>query len=100
MSDWKPWYEKMAEIDSAQEREDYLRGVFAPAPMQPSQVAGMAVTAGLANWGVANLLAAFRGRKRRKQQQQQGFQSLQPGWYEMNGIPQYWDGELWWWQNP
>ena len=61
---WQPWWERMAEIDSAAEREAYLKGVFAPAPMTPSQVAGMAVTAGLANWGVSNLIAYFRNRRR------------------------------------
>ena len=55
---WMPWYERMAEMDSAAEREEYLKGVFGPAPMRGSQVAGMALTALLANWGVSNIKKA------------------------------------------
>lgn len=49
---WMPWYERMAEMDSAQEREEYLRGVFGPPPLKAKQVAGMALTALMADWGI------------------------------------------------
>lgn len=49
---WKPWYERMAEIDSAEERADFIRGVFGPPPMSGKQAAGMALTALLVGWGV------------------------------------------------
>jgi hypothetical protein len=52
---WKPWYERMADYDSAEEREEYLKGVFGPPPLKGTQVAGMALTALMANWGVSNL---------------------------------------------
>lgn len=45
---WKPWYERMAEIDSAEARAEFAAGVFgAPTPksMTPSQAAGMALVA-------------------------------------------------------
>ena len=49
---WKPWYERMAEIESAEERAEFARGVFnAPKPMSGTQVAGMALTALMVGWG-------------------------------------------------
>lgn len=56
---WKPWYERMADMDSAEEREEFLKGVFGPAPMKGSQVANMALTTLLVGYGV-------RALKRRK----------------------------------
>lgn len=53
---WKPWYERMVEIDSAQEREEFVRGVFnAPKPMTGKQAAGMALTALMVGWGTYTL---------------------------------------------
>lgn len=43
---WKPWYERMVEMDSAEERSEFVRGVFgAPKPMTGRQAAGMALSA-------------------------------------------------------
>lgn len=53
MSGWRPWYEEMAEMNSAQDRTDYLKGVFAPPQQGPGHYAGMAATAGLISWGVS-----------------------------------------------
>lgn len=52
---WRPWYERMAEIDSAEERADFIRGVFGPPSPSTSKKAGMALTALLAGWGVRQL---------------------------------------------
>ena len=52
---WMPWYERMAEMDSAQEREEYLRGVFGPPPLKGRQVAGIALTAVMAGWGAGQI---------------------------------------------
>lgn len=52
---WKPWYERMAEIDSAEERADFIRGVFGPPPLSGKQAAGMALSALLVGWGVTQL---------------------------------------------
>lgn len=47
---WKPWYERMVEIDSAQERDEFVRGVFSVGgglnggPKKQS-AAGLALTA-------------------------------------------------------
>ena len=63
---WMPWYERMAEMDSAEEREEYLRGVFGPPPLQGKQVAGMALTALMTGWGISQVkkgVAKKRGAK-------------------------------------
>lgn len=52
---WRPWYERMAEIDSAEERADFIRGVFGPPPMKASRAAGMALSALMVGWGVTQL---------------------------------------------
>lgn len=49
---WKPWYERMADMDTAEERDEFLRGVFGPPPMTAKRAAGMAMTALLAGWSV------------------------------------------------
>ena len=50
---WRPWYEEMAEMNSAKEREDFVRGVFGPPALTGKQAAGMALTALLVGWGVS-----------------------------------------------
>lgn len=40
---WKPWYDRVAEMDSAQEREEFIKGVFGtPSPVSGKKLAGMA----------------------------------------------------------
>jgi hypothetical protein len=34
--DWKPWWEKMADLDTAAEKEEFLRGVGGGKPRKPS----------------------------------------------------------------
>lgn len=53
---WKPWYERMAEMDSADEREEFLKGVFGPPPIKGKQVAGIALTALMVGWGTGQML--------------------------------------------
>ena len=57
---WKPWYERMADFDSAQEREEFLKGVFGPPQLKNSQVAGMAFTALLAGWGAQKIIKGLK----------------------------------------
>lgn len=57
---WRPWYEEMAEMNSAKEREDFVRGVFGPPPLTGKKVAGMALTALLIGWGVNQVQANRR----------------------------------------
>jgi hypothetical protein len=59
---WRPWYEEMGEINSAQGREDYARGVFGPRTPSPGRVAGMAASAGLISWGLSQILEGRRQR--------------------------------------
>ena len=62
---WKPWYERMAEIDSAQEREEFMRGVFGPQNTTSGPATAAAtITAFLAGWGVGS--AAAKSIKKRK----------------------------------
>lgn len=43
---WKPWYERMVDMDSAEEREEFLRGVFGgPKPLTSKQTTGIALSA-------------------------------------------------------
>ena len=40
---WKPWYERVAEMDSAREQEQFIKGVFGdPNPASGKKLAGMA----------------------------------------------------------
>ena len=50
----------MADFDSAQEREDFIRGVFGPPPLSNKQAAGMVLTAVLAGWGVNKIVKGVR----------------------------------------
>jgi len=53
---WKPWYDRMAEMDSAEEREEFLKGVFGPPPIKGKQAAGIVMTGLLAGWGAGKIL--------------------------------------------
>lgn len=56
---WKPWYERMADLDSAEERDEFIRGVFGgPKPIGGKQVAGMALTALMVGWGTNQIIKA------------------------------------------
>jgi len=35
---YRPWYEKMADIDSANEREEFIRGVFGFRPREKQPI--------------------------------------------------------------
>lgn len=61
---WKPWYERFAELDSVEERDQFLKGVFAaPKPPSGTQVAGTVLTALLAGWGVNKVITSAKKRK-------------------------------------
>ena len=55
---WKPWYERMAEMDSQAERNAFLQGIFGPQPLTERKLAGMALTAAIAGWAVHKNLKA------------------------------------------
>lgn len=60
---WKPWYERMAEIDSAEEREEFIRGVFGPAQSTSTAAKAGAVLGGLlVGWGIGKAVQK-KGRK-------------------------------------
>lgn len=52
---WKPWYERVVEIDSAHEREEFLRGVVGYSKANKGKVAGLALSGLLIGWGLAGL---------------------------------------------
>jgi hypothetical protein len=61
---WKPWYERVADFDSSQERVEFLKGVFGPAKTTSGPATAAAtITAFLAGWGIVS--AATRGKKQR-----------------------------------
>ncbi len=49
---WKPWYERMAEIESAQEREEFMRGVFNMGGRSTKSNTGPALLGLLAGFGL------------------------------------------------
>lgn len=55
---WKPWYVQAAEINSAEERTEFIRGVFGPAK-STSGVGTAAVTIAsfMAGWGIGSAIA-------------------------------------------
>ena len=57
---WKPWAERLAEMDSQEERNAFLRGIYGPLPLTERRLAGMALTAALAGWGIARNLKKAR----------------------------------------
>jgi hypothetical protein len=50
---WKPWYERVVEMHSAEEREEFLRGVVGYPTPRPGKVAGLALSGLLIGWGIA-----------------------------------------------
>lgn len=58
---WKPWYERMAEIDSAQEREEFMRGVFGMNTTSKRDFVGPALISLMAGFGLG--LATRRPKK-------------------------------------
>lgn len=64
---WKPWYERAAEIDSAEERVEFLKGVFGPSKTTSGAgLAAVTITSFLAGWGIGGLAAkAVTERKKR-----------------------------------
>lgn len=51
---WKPWYERVADMGSAREQEQFLRGVFGdPNPPSDRKLIGMAaMTVAVGAWAV------------------------------------------------
>ena len=69
---WRPWYEELADMNSARDREKYVRDVFGPPAPSLGNVASSLVTAGLVAHGIRGLIAGLRGR-RRSESHQVGF---------------------------
>lgn len=59
---WKPWYVRAAEMDSAEERVEFIQGVFGPRSTTsgPGSAATF-ITSFLAGWGIAG---AIKDRKK------------------------------------
>lgn len=54
---WKPWYERLVDIDSAEERTEFVRGVFGgPKPISAKNAATMLSTSLLIGWGINQIL--------------------------------------------
>lgn len=51
---WKPWYERMAEIESAEERYEFTKGVFGFAPTRKRDTTS-ALVALMAGFGIGYL---------------------------------------------
>lgn len=49
---WKPVYERLVEIDSAHESDEFLRGVYGFSGRRPGKVAGLALSGLLVGWGL------------------------------------------------
>lgn len=52
---WKPWYDRAAEMDSADEQEEFLKGIFSSPAPSAGQTAGLAMIALLSGWGASQL---------------------------------------------
>ena len=63
-SNGKPWYERMAEMDSAAERETYLKGVFGPPPPNYGNLAVGAAAGYAFGWGIKEIWRGLFGRRR------------------------------------
>ena len=62
---WKPWYLRVSEFDSAEERTEFIKGVFGPQNTTSGPATAAAtITAFLAGWGVGS--AAAKAVKKRK----------------------------------
>lgn len=60
---WKPWYERAADFDTAQERTEFLKGVFGPPPVSNKKLAANALAALMIGWGVAGLAGSKKKKK-------------------------------------
>jgi hypothetical protein len=56
---YKPWYVRAAEIDSADERDEFIRGVFGPAKSSPA-AAALTLASFVAGWGLGSSIAKKR----------------------------------------
>ena len=53
---WKPWYERAAEIDNAQEREEFIRGaLYGRTKGSGMKVAESVLIGALVGWGVSSI---------------------------------------------
>jgi hypothetical protein len=52
---WQPWWDRLAEIHSAHEREEFIRGVAGYPQAKPGKLFGNALSALLIGWGVSGM---------------------------------------------
>jgi hypothetical protein len=52
---WQPWWDRMAEMHSAQEREEFMKGVAGFPGPRPGKIAGLALSGLLIGWGLSGL---------------------------------------------
>jgi hypothetical protein len=64
-NDWKPWYERVADFDTAKEREEFLKGVSPVKFASSKSVATHLLLAGVIAGYVGNRIAKS-GRDKRK----------------------------------
>jgi hypothetical protein len=58
---WKPWYERAAEIENAQEREEFIRGaLYGQRSGTAAQTAKSVLTGFLIGYGVTQAVKKFR----------------------------------------
>lgn len=58
---WKPWFERAAEIESAQEREEFIRGALYGQPTNNGlRTAGSVLTGLLIGYGIKKAAQKFR----------------------------------------
>jgi hypothetical protein len=64
---WKPWYQRVAEFDSAEERTEFLKGVFGPGKTTSGPgIAAVTITSFLAGWGVGSVIRDAAAKKDKK----------------------------------
>lgn len=56
---WKPWYERAAEIENAQEREEFIKGALYGRATNPTRLATSAISGFLVGWGVSTALKKY-----------------------------------------
>lgn len=60
---WKPWHQRVQELDTEAERVEFLRGVFGPpGNLNPKATAVATISGFLAGWSIAG---AAKGKRRR-----------------------------------
>ena len=104
---WRPWYEEVADMNSASDRSDYIRSVFAPGFNSGGGSGGgagvpFAISFGFGWMAGRALMKRLRGRKRAGQeaeaQQMSAPVVVAPaGWYPdpMGAGHRYWNGQAW-----